>query len=50
MFLTCQYFVSALLPPGEGYCRTDCDGYRPDTLGGGIGLARYFFGITGTRG
>ncbi len=20
-----------------------CDGYRPDTLGGGIGLARYLF-------
>ena len=23
-------------PPGGAYCRSDCDGYRSDTLGGGI--------------
>ena len=28
--------------PGGGYCRTDCDGYCPDTLRGGIGLAVTF--------
>jgi len=26
-------------------CCCDCDGYRPDTLGGGIGQARFLLGV-----
>ena len=36
-------------PPGGANCRCDCDGYRPDTLGGGIGQSRLLFGVMGTR-
>ena len=35
---------------GEGANRRcDCDGYRPDTLGGGIGKASFLFGVVYTR-
>jgi len=34
---------------GGANCCGDCDGYRPDTLGGGIGQARFPFGVMGTR-
>jgi len=32
----CQQIVSEIQPPGVANRRCDCDGYRPDTLGGGI--------------
>ena len=33
--------ISAYGAPGANRC-CDCDGYRPDTLGGGIGLLPFW--------
>ena len=39
-----------LTNPWEGANRRcDCDGYRPDTLGGAIGKPRLLFGVMGTH-
>ena len=35
-------------PTGGANRHCDCDGYRPDKLGGGIGQARFPFGVIGT--
>ena len=46
-----QLFVAKTLSPLSrgANCRRDRDGYRPDKLGGGIGQARFLFGIMRTR-
>ena len=35
----CHLFVTRTPPPGGANHCCDCDGYRPDTLGGGTGQA-----------
>ena len=44
----CHLFVTRTLPPGRGGTNRccDCDGYRPDTLGGGNGVSPLVDGLS----